>query len=319
MSCFTMNQGLNGPARTPSSSSPGSTGWRATGSALAVGLIGAVGAVPVLATLAWLAAPFTGAEVALVVRRLRDAPDLAEDESLWFYLELMKGSDKDLAEADKAIAQKDYRQAESMLLAALGLDRNNQALKDKLKGISSHEARHLLSLADYLVKKSVWIIGGDGWAYDIGYGGLDHVMASGRNVNILVLDTEVYSNTGGQASKSTPRAAVAKFAAQGKSLPKKDLGMIAMSYGNVFVATVDGKKVGAVAVPGDMSAERTVRAAVEGGYRAKAEKRAMPTMDALIEMPFPEATAAIRLGPLSHSSAMTGIGPTAAKRCFNIA
>jgi pyruvate-ferredoxin/flavodoxin oxidoreductase len=89
-----------------------------------------------------------------------------------------------------------------------------------------------------LVKKSVWIIGGDGWAYDIGYGGLDHVLASGRNVNILVLDTEVYSNTGGQASKSTPRGAVAKFAAGGKPAPKKDLGLMAMSYGNVYVASV---------------------------------------------------------------------------------
>jgi pyruvate-ferredoxin/flavodoxin oxidoreductase len=89
-----------------------------------------------------------------------------------------------------------------------------------------------------LVRKSVWIIGGDGWAYDIGYGGLDHVLASGRNVNVLVLDTEVYSNTGGQASKSTPRGAVAKFAARGKSMPKKDLGLLAMSYGYVYVARV---------------------------------------------------------------------------------
>ena len=89
-----------------------------------------------------------------------------------------------------------------------------------------------------LVKRSVWIIGGDGWAYDIGYGGLDHVLASGRNVNVLVLDTQVYSNTGGQASKATPRAAVAKFAAAGKALPKKDLGMIAMTYGNIYVAQV---------------------------------------------------------------------------------
>lgn len=96
----------------------------------------------------------------------------------------------------------------------------------------------LQSLADYLVKKSVWAIGGDGWAYDIGYGGLDHVMASGRNINILVLDTEVYSNTGGQMSKSTPKGAVAKFAAGGKPAPKKDLGLIAMTYGNVYVASV---------------------------------------------------------------------------------
>ncbi|MDL1912528.1 pyruvate:ferredoxin (flavodoxin) oxidoreductase [Chloroflexi bacterium CFX6] len=111
-------------------------------------------------------------------------------------------------------------------------------LKNKLAGSEDPRAEDLLSLADSLVQKSVWIIGGDGWAYDIGYGGLDHVMASGRNVNILVLDTEVYSNTGGQASKSTPRAAVAKFAMGGKSLPKKDLGLIAMSYGYVYVARV---------------------------------------------------------------------------------
>src|SRR5205814_259012 len=96
----------------------------------------------------------------------------------------------------------------------------------------------LLAIADALVKKSVWIIGGDGWAYDIGFGGLDHVLASGRKVNILVLDTEVYSNTGGQMSKSTPRAAVAKFAAGGKTRPKKDLGLLAMSYGNIYVAHV---------------------------------------------------------------------------------
>jgi pyruvate-ferredoxin/flavodoxin oxidoreductase len=100
------------------------------------------------------------------------------------------------------------------------------------------KARELLSVADVLVKKSVWIVGGDGWAYDIGYGGLDHVLASGRNVNVLVLDTEVYSNTGGQMSKATPRAAVAKFAAGGKPAAKKDLGLIAMSYGNVYVARV---------------------------------------------------------------------------------
>jgi pyruvate-ferredoxin/flavodoxin oxidoreductase len=96
----------------------------------------------------------------------------------------------------------------------------------------------LIELADYLVDKSVWIIGGDGWAYDIGYGGLDHVLASDKNVNILVLDTEVYSNTGGQASKATPLAAVAKFATGGKQIGKKDLGMLAMSYGHVYVASV---------------------------------------------------------------------------------
>jgi len=113
-----------------------------------------------------------------------------------------------------------------------------ELLKEKLQSLNSPEAKQLLALADMLVKKSVWIVGGDGWAYDIGYGGLDHVLASGRNVNLLVLDTEVYSNTGGQASKSTPRGAVAKFAAGGKPGPKKDLGMMAMSYGNVYVASV---------------------------------------------------------------------------------
>ncbi|NWF83941.1 MAG: 4Fe-4S binding protein, partial [Bryobacteraceae bacterium] len=112
------------------------------------------------------------------------------------------------------------------------------ALKQKLQGHSSSEARMLLAVADALVRKSVWGFGGDGWAYDIGYGGLDHVIASGRDVNLLVLDTEVYSNTGGQASKSTPRGAVAKFAAGGKPARKKDLGLIAMSYGNVYVASV---------------------------------------------------------------------------------
>jgi pyruvate-ferredoxin/flavodoxin oxidoreductase len=100
------------------------------------------------------------------------------------------------------------------------------------------EIENLLSLADVLVKKNIWIVGGDGWAYDIGYGGLDHVLASGRNVNVLVMDSEVYSNTGGQMSKATPRAAVAKFAAAGKPLPKKDLGLLAMSYGNIYVARI---------------------------------------------------------------------------------
>jgi pyruvate-ferredoxin/flavodoxin oxidoreductase len=110
-------------------------------------------------------------------------------------------------------------------------------LKRELKGFNTPEAKELLSVADALVKKSVWILGGDGWAYDIGYGGLDHVLASGRNVNILVLDTEVYSNTGGQMSKSTPRGAVAKFAAGGKPRPKKDLALIAMNY-PAYVAKV---------------------------------------------------------------------------------
>jgi pyruvate-ferredoxin/flavodoxin oxidoreductase len=112
------------------------------------------------------------------------------------------------------------------------------ALKAKLSDRPEPEARDLLGVGDALVKKSVWIVGGDGWAYDIGYGGLDHVLASGQNVNILVLDTEVYSNTGGQASKSTPLGAVAKFAAGGKSTAKKDLGMMAIRYGDVYVAQV---------------------------------------------------------------------------------
>ncbi|MDM7996725.1 MAG: pyruvate:ferredoxin (flavodoxin) oxidoreductase [Acidobacteriota bacterium] len=111
-------------------------------------------------------------------------------------------------------------------------------LKDRLRASQSADAKSLLSLADYFVKKSVWIVGGDGWAYDIGYGGLDHVLASGRNVNVLVLDSEVYSNTGGQMSKSTPRAAVAKFAAGGKPGSKKDLGLHAMNYGSVYVAAI---------------------------------------------------------------------------------
>ncbi len=112
------------------------------------------------------------------------------------------------------------------------------ALKEKLKSDTSPEARLLLPIADMLVKKSVWILGGDGWAYDIGYGGLDHVLASGRDVNVLVMDTEVYSNTGGQMSKATPRGAVAKFAAGGKQTSKKDLGLICMTYGNIYVASV---------------------------------------------------------------------------------
>ena len=112
------------------------------------------------------------------------------------------------------------------------------ALKQALAGIDSEDARALIDMADHLVRRSVWIVGGDGWAYDIGFGGLDHVLASGRDLNILVLDTEVYSNTGGQASKATPRGAVAKFAAAGKGSKKKDLGMIAMAYGDVYVAQV---------------------------------------------------------------------------------
>jgi pyruvate-ferredoxin/flavodoxin oxidoreductase len=116
-----------------------------------------------------------------------------------------------------------------------------EQLRARLAGVNgdrSEDARRLHELADVLVPQSVWIVGGDGWAYDIGFGGLDHVLASGRNVNVIVLDTEVYSNTGGQASKATPRGATAKFAMAGKTTPKKDLGVIAMAYGNVYVAQI---------------------------------------------------------------------------------
>ncbi|MDZ7370831.1 MAG: pyruvate:ferredoxin (flavodoxin) oxidoreductase [candidate division KSB1 bacterium] len=133
----------------------------------------------------------------------------------------------ELLKADQSTEEGIYAQRERV-----------QVLRQKLATINSPEARHLNSVADYLVRKSVWIFGGDGWAYDIGYGGLDHVLASGRNVNVLVLDTEVYSNTGGQMSKATPLGAVAKFAAAGKPMPKKDMGMIFMTYGNIYVARV---------------------------------------------------------------------------------
>ncbi|MGL1901539.1 MAG: thiamine pyrophosphate-dependent enzyme, partial [Fibrobacterales bacterium] len=111
-------------------------------------------------------------------------------------------------------------------------------LKAACEKIASEDSSRLIDVADNLAQKSVWAMGGDGWAYDIGYGGLDHVLASGENVNILVMDTEVYSNTGGQASKATPRGAVAKFAMGGKRQGKKDLGLIAMSYGNVYVCQI---------------------------------------------------------------------------------
>ena len=138
---------------------------------------------------------------------------------------------------------------EVLVGAILDADQTNEAgiqeqrervkmLKEKLAGVDSPEAKDLLSISDYLVKKSVWVLGGDGWAYDIGYGGLDHVLASGRDINIMVLDTEVYSNTGGQMSKATPRGAVAKFAAGGKPASKKDLSMMALQYPNVYVGRV---------------------------------------------------------------------------------
>jgi pyruvate-ferredoxin/flavodoxin oxidoreductase len=145
-----------------------------------------------------------------LVERLREVVGASLSDSL------LNGSDEDINEKRELIAE----------------------LKGKLNGCDEAQARDLLSVADALVEKSVWIVGGDGWAYDIGYGGLDHVLASGQNVNVLVLDTEVYSNTGGQASKATPMGAVAKFAAGGKPTIKKDLGMTAIRYGNVYIAQV---------------------------------------------------------------------------------
>lgn len=133
----------------------------------------------------------------------------------------------DLLEADQSAETGIYEQRERV-----------EILKEKLANVATPDGKQLLSVADTLVKKSMWIIGGDGWAYDIGYGGLDHVLASGRNINVLVMDTEVYSNTGGQASKATPRAAIAKFAAGGKPSGKKDLGRMMMTYGNIYVAQV---------------------------------------------------------------------------------
>jgi len=138
---------------------------------------------------------------------------------------------------------------EALVDAILNADQSTEAgieaqrtqvaeLRQKLETLDAPEAKLLAGVADFLVRKSVWILGGDGWAYDIGYGGVDHVLASGRNVNILVLDTEVYSNTGGQCSKATPRAAVAKFAVSGKPAMKKDLALMAITYGNVYVAKV---------------------------------------------------------------------------------
>ena len=157
--------------------------------------------------------------------------------------------DKHTEHARELLAELSGQVGDDLVQALLNADQSDEAgiyeqrervemLKKKLEDLGTPEAKNLLSLADFLVKKSVWIMGGDGWAYDIGYGGLDHVLASGRNVNVLVLDTEVYSNTGGQMSKATPMGAVAKFAAAGKPLAKKDLGAIAMTYGNIYVAQI---------------------------------------------------------------------------------
>jgi len=160
---------------------------------------------------------------------------LAVDKQQEFARELVQALSKEIGDKlAKAILNADQSNEEGIQAQRERVEE----LKKNLKKLKSPQAENLLSVADALVKKSVWIMGGDGWAYDIGYGGLDHVLASGRNVNVLVLDTQVYSNTGGQASKATPRAATAKFAARGKDIPRKDLGMIAMAYGYVYVAQV---------------------------------------------------------------------------------
>jgi pyruvate-ferredoxin/flavodoxin oxidoreductase len=141
------------------------------------------------------------------------------------------------------------RLGDTLVAAILEADQSSEAgiaaqrqrvaeVKRLIAGVESAEARDLMAIADALVRKSVWIVGGDGWAYDIGFGGLDHVLGSDADINVLVLDTEVYSNTGGQASKATPRGAVAKFATGGKQVGKKDLAMEAISYGSVYVARV---------------------------------------------------------------------------------
>ncbi|MBL8155656.1 MAG: pyruvate:ferredoxin (flavodoxin) oxidoreductase [Anaerolineae bacterium] len=171
------------------------------------------------------------------------------EDNAEFGLGIRVALDKQTEYARELLQKFGAQVGDELVAAILGADQHDEAgiydqrervaqLKERLAGQKDPEAERLLALADYLVRKDVWIIGGDGWAYDIGFGGLDHVLASGRNVNIMVMDTEVYSNTGGQMSKATPRAAVAKFAAGGKPAGKKDLGLIAMSYGNVYVARV---------------------------------------------------------------------------------
>jgi pyruvate-ferredoxin/flavodoxin oxidoreductase len=176
------------------------------------------------------------------------ANSLFEDNAE-FGLGMRLAIDKQAEHARELIAKVGTQVGDQLVKEILGAEQGDEAgiekqrarvklLKEKLAGVKSHEALRLKDVADYLVRKSVWIVGGDGWAYDIGYGGLDHVIASGKDVNILVLDTEVYSNTGGQASKATPLGAAAKFAMAGKPMPKKDLAMLAMTYGHPYVARV---------------------------------------------------------------------------------
>ncbi|MGC1379197.1 MAG: pyruvate:ferredoxin (flavodoxin) oxidoreductase, partial [Anaerolineales bacterium] len=171
------------------------------------------------------------------------------EDNAEFGLGMRLALDKQLEYALELLKRLSAEVGDDLVAGIINADQSNEAgiydqrervaaLKVKLRASKNPEAGYLLSLADVLVKKDVWILGGDGWAYDIGFGGLDHVLASGRNVNVLVLDTEVYSNTGGQMSKATPRGAVAKFASGGRRSQKKDLGLIAMSYGNIYVAHV---------------------------------------------------------------------------------
>ena len=164
---------------------------------------------------------------------------LNADKMTEFAYELLAGFIKAKDQAFDLNLLKEIAAADQSTQTAIEEQRARVAkLKDSLKKIKTEEAKQLLSIVNYLVVRSIWGVGGDGWAFDIGYGGLDHVIASGKNVNLLVLDTGVYSNTGGQMSKATPIGAIAKFAAGGKPLPKKDLGMMAMTYGTVYVASV---------------------------------------------------------------------------------
>lgn len=160
---------------------------------------------------------------------------IAADKQWDIAQDLLKGMEAEIGAAEIAAMLTSKQITESEIAAQR---QRVDALKDKLRRMNTPAAHHLLAVADALVRRSVWLVGGDGWAYDIGSGGLDHVLASGRNVNVLVLDTEVYSNTGGQMSKSTPTAATAKFAAAGKRVGKKNLALQAISYGNVYVAQV---------------------------------------------------------------------------------
>lgn len=171
------------------------------------------------------------------------------EDNAEFGLGMRVTADKQLEYARDLVRQQSAEIGDDLATAILEAEQKTESelvsqrvrvktLKEKLKGIDTPLSRQLQSVADQLVNRSVWLVGGDGWAYDIGYGGLDHALASGRNINILVMDTEVYSNTGGQSSKATPTAATAKFAAAGKRVGKKDLAMQAISYGNVYVARV---------------------------------------------------------------------------------